>query len=208
MNCEDLYTDRQWKVCQAFATFVARRTEAGKVSDNKHNTAARESQTKPVPMLLWCFFCVHRCNWSKWFLAHSWSRWSTAWRQSGGGWGSSTLRSLPTYWAAARLSQVPAAHMGALWRGSRRCGRLMSCSCFGFPRRMPGVPGCRAGRADASGERGAGTAAAYEPPSQHLWGPDYGVDGERGYDFCEVCTNSPGHPLPSCPLENTKVFQV
>lgn len=56
MNCEDLYTDRQWKVCQAFATFVARRTEAGKVSDNKHNMAARESQTKPVPMLLWCFF--------------------------------------------------------------------------------------------------------------------------------------------------------
>uniref|UniRef100_A0A674MQ56 Acyl-CoA thioesterase 11b n=1 Tax=Takifugu rubripes TaxID=31033 RepID=A0A674MQ56_TAKRU len=31
VNCEDLYTDRQWKVCQAFATFVARRTEAGKV---------------------------------------------------------------------------------------------------------------------------------------------------------------------------------
>lgn len=58
MNCEDLYTDRQWKVCQAFATFVARRTEAGKVSDNKHNMAARESQTKPVPTLLWCFFFV------------------------------------------------------------------------------------------------------------------------------------------------------
>lgn len=31
MTCEDLYTDRQWKVCHAFATFVARRTEAGKV---------------------------------------------------------------------------------------------------------------------------------------------------------------------------------
>lgn len=70
----------------------------------------------------------------------------------------------------------------------------MPCSCFGSPRRMPGVPGCRAGRADASGERGAGTAAAYQPPSQHLWGPDYGVDGERGYDFCEVCTNSLDHP--------------
>uniref|UniRef100_A0A8C9XPM6 Acyl-coenzyme A thioesterase 11 n=1 Tax=Sander lucioperca TaxID=283035 RepID=A0A8C9XPM6_SANLU len=27
VNCEDLYTDRQWKVCHAFATFVARRTE-------------------------------------------------------------------------------------------------------------------------------------------------------------------------------------
>lgn len=75
----------------------------------------------------------------------------------------------------------------------------MSCSCFGFPRRMPGVPGRRDGRADASGERGAGTAAAYQPPSQHLWGPDYGVDGERGYDFCKVCTNSPDHPLRSYP---------
>lgn len=31
VNCEDLYTDRQWRVCHAFATFVARRTEAGKV---------------------------------------------------------------------------------------------------------------------------------------------------------------------------------
>ncbi|XP_013763678.1 acyl-coenzyme A thioesterase 11-like, partial [Pundamilia nyererei] len=31
VTCEDLYTDRQWKVCHAFATFVARRTEAGKV---------------------------------------------------------------------------------------------------------------------------------------------------------------------------------
>uniref|UniRef100_A0A3Q3JZ81 Acyl-coenzyme A thioesterase 11 n=1 Tax=Monopterus albus TaxID=43700 RepID=A0A3Q3JZ81_MONAL len=31
VTCEDLYTDRLWKVCHAFATFVARRTEAGKV---------------------------------------------------------------------------------------------------------------------------------------------------------------------------------
>jgi len=35
VNCEDLYTDRQWKVCHAFATFVARRTEAGKVRDTQ-----------------------------------------------------------------------------------------------------------------------------------------------------------------------------
>lgn len=35
MTCEDLYTDRQWKICHAFATFVARRTEAGKVRGNK-----------------------------------------------------------------------------------------------------------------------------------------------------------------------------
>lgn len=31
VTCEDLYTDKQWKVCHAFATFVAKRTEAGKV---------------------------------------------------------------------------------------------------------------------------------------------------------------------------------
>ncbi|KAM8888570.1 acyl-coenzyme A thioesterase 11b isoform 2-T2 [Synchiropus picturatus] len=31
VTCEDLYTNKHWKVCQAFATFVARRTEAGKV---------------------------------------------------------------------------------------------------------------------------------------------------------------------------------
>ncbi|XP_068599160.1 acyl-coenzyme A thioesterase 11b isoform X2 [Brachionichthys hirsutus] len=31
VTCEDLYTDSQWNVCHAFATFVARRTEAGKV---------------------------------------------------------------------------------------------------------------------------------------------------------------------------------
>ncbi|XP_035279046.1 acyl-coenzyme A thioesterase 11 [Anguilla anguilla] len=31
VSCEDLFTDRQWRVCQAFATFVARRSEAGKV---------------------------------------------------------------------------------------------------------------------------------------------------------------------------------
>ncbi|XP_051949952.1 acyl-coenzyme A thioesterase 11-like isoform X2 [Xyrauchen texanus] len=31
VSCEDLFSDRQWKVCHAFATFVARRTEAGKI---------------------------------------------------------------------------------------------------------------------------------------------------------------------------------
>ncbi|KAG5851239.1 acyl-coenzyme A thioesterase 11b [Anguilla rostrata] len=31
VSCEDLFSDQQWKVCHAFATFVARRTEAGKV---------------------------------------------------------------------------------------------------------------------------------------------------------------------------------
>lgn len=38
VTCEDLYTGRQWKVCHAFATFVARRTETGKVKllEKKH----------------------------------------------------------------------------------------------------------------------------------------------------------------------------
>ncbi|KAM3876166.1 acyl-coenzyme A thioesterase 11b [Diretmus argenteus] len=31
VTCEDLYTNKLWKVCRAFGTFVARRTEAGKV---------------------------------------------------------------------------------------------------------------------------------------------------------------------------------
>lgn len=57
MNCEDLYTDRQWKVCHAFATFVARRTEVGKVCGDEHNMAARESQIKTFSKLLW-FLCV------------------------------------------------------------------------------------------------------------------------------------------------------
>lgn len=54
------------------------------------------------------FVCVvtHRCSWSRWFLAHKWSRWSTALQRSGGGWGSSMLRSLQTYWAAAQLNWV------------------------------------------------------------------------------------------------------
>lgn len=37
MTCEDLYADRQWKVCHAFATFVARRTGAGKVTGEGGN---------------------------------------------------------------------------------------------------------------------------------------------------------------------------
>lgn len=37
VTCEDLYTDRQWNICHAFATFVARRTEAGKVRENNQN---------------------------------------------------------------------------------------------------------------------------------------------------------------------------
>lgn len=31
VSCEDLYSGRHWRVCQAFATFVAKRTDANKV---------------------------------------------------------------------------------------------------------------------------------------------------------------------------------
>lgn len=93
----------------------------------------------------------------------------------------------------------------ALCSSARRCGWLMPSPCFGALRRMPGVPGGRrASRADESGERGAGAATAYKPPSQHLWGPDHGLDGECGYNFCKVCANrqpsyqrSLEHSLPS-----------
>jgi len=52
---------------------------------------------------------------------------------------------------------------------------------------MPGVPGRCAGRADAGGECGAGASATCQPSSQHLWGPDHGLDGECGYNCSEVC---------------------
>lgn len=42
VTCEDLYTDKQWKVCHAFATFVARRTEAGKVRGKNHSGKKRQ----------------------------------------------------------------------------------------------------------------------------------------------------------------------
>lgn len=208
MNCEDLYTDRQWKVCQAFATFVARRTEAGKVSDNQHNMAARESQTKAVPTLLFVVFFLCAQVQLKQVIPRTQleqMEYSLAAERR-------RMRLLHAEIITDLLSSSTAqpgtgsTHGGSVTQW--RCGQLTSWSCFGFPRRMPGVPGRRAGREDASGERGAGAAAAYEPPSQHLWWPDHGVDGERGYDFCKVCTNSLNHPLPSYPLENTKVFQV
>ena len=31
VNCEDLFSDSHWRVCQAFATFVTQRTMGGKV---------------------------------------------------------------------------------------------------------------------------------------------------------------------------------
>ncbi|XP_017350950.1 acyl-coenzyme A thioesterase 11 isoform X3 [Ictalurus punctatus] len=36
VSCEDLYSNRHWKVCQAFATFVARRTGKDKVRPKVH----------------------------------------------------------------------------------------------------------------------------------------------------------------------------
>ncbi len=141
-----------------------------------------------------CVFCVYRYSWSRWFLAHKWSRWSTAWQQSGGGWGSSMQRWLQTYWATAQLTLVQAVHAGfyntelglavapfKIW--------LIKSPCFcALTRRMPGVWGRCASRADTSGECGAGAAATCKPSSQHLWGPNHGLDGECSYDFSMVCT--------------------
>ncbi|KAM9762355.1 acyl-coenzyme A thioesterase 11b isoform 2-T2 [Menidia menidia] len=44
VSCEDLYTGRRWKVCQAFATFVARRTETGKVQLDQVSPRAQREQ--------------------------------------------------------------------------------------------------------------------------------------------------------------------
>ncbi|XP_056270287.1 acyl-coenzyme A thioesterase 11b isoform X2 [Pseudoliparis swirei] len=48
VNCEDLYTDRQWKVCHAFATFVARRTEAGKMEQMEYSLAAERRRMRLI----------------------------------------------------------------------------------------------------------------------------------------------------------------
>lgn len=55
VTCEDLYTDRQWKICHAFATFVARRTEAGKVRKNNRNV---EPSYFSIPRACVCFACA------------------------------------------------------------------------------------------------------------------------------------------------------
>lgn len=60
------------------------------------------------------------------------------------------------------------------------------CFCA-LTRRMPGVSGCCASREDTSGECGAGATATCQPPSQHLRGPDHGLDGECGYNCSMVC---------------------
>lgn len=140
-----------------------------------------------------CVLRVHRYSWSRWFLAHKWSRWSTAWRQSGGGWGSSMLRSLQTYWTAAQLNWVQAIDLGLYntalgWAAAPFTIWLTKAPLFcALTRWMPGVSGRCACRADTSGECGAGATATCQPPSQHLWRPDHGLDGECGYNRSKVC---------------------
>ncbi|KAL4608256.1 acyl-coenzyme A thioesterase 11 [Arapaima gigas] len=46
VSCEDLFADQQWKVCNAFATFVARRTEEGKVQLKQVIPLTQEEQTE------------------------------------------------------------------------------------------------------------------------------------------------------------------
>ncbi|XP_026881060.2 acyl-coenzyme A thioesterase 11b isoform X2 [Electrophorus electricus] len=42
VTCEDLYSSRQWSVCHAFSTFVARRPEAGKLKQVIPHTQAEQ----------------------------------------------------------------------------------------------------------------------------------------------------------------------
>lgn len=53
-----------------------------------------------------------------------------------------------------------------------------------------------AGREDPGRERGAGPAPARQPPGQHLWGPDHGLDGERGHHRSQVRGE---RTAPACP---------
>lgn len=49
VTCENLYNDLQWKVCQAYATFVARGSDMGKVS--LHRTVRCDCEVRtPAPM--------------------------------------------------------------------------------------------------------------------------------------------------------------
>lgn len=140
------------------------------------------------------WLCVFRYSWSRWFLTHKWSRWSTAWQQRGGGWGSSMLRSLQIYWAAAQLNWVRTRgfitqHLTRRLYHFKICLITAAWLSFFFctlTRRMPGVSQRRASWADTSGECRAGVTSTCQSPSQHLRGPDYGLDGERCNDCSEV----------------------
>lgn len=55
-------------------------------------------------------------------------------------------------------------------------------------RRMSGVHRCSGSWENTSGERGAGLTSTCQPPGQHLWRPDHGVDGECGYNCSKVWT--------------------
>uniref|UniRef100_A0A8C9TXY1 Acyl-coenzyme A thioesterase 11 n=1 Tax=Scleropages formosus TaxID=113540 RepID=A0A8C9TXY1_SCLFO len=46
VSCEDLFANRQWKVCNAFATFVARHTDEGKVQLKQVMPQTQEEQTE------------------------------------------------------------------------------------------------------------------------------------------------------------------
>lgn len=57
VTCEDLYTDRQWKICHAFATFVARRTEAGKVNYRHKCSFPNTCSVSPEVFFFFCVTC-------------------------------------------------------------------------------------------------------------------------------------------------------
>lgn len=190
VTCEDLYTDRQWKICHAFATFVARRTEAGKVRKNGRNM---EPSYSSIPWACVRFVCTGTAEASD-------SSYTNGADGVQPGSGAEEDEAHPC-WDHYRPTEQQHSSTGyrqqtqgfstqhlARWRHHHlKRDRLKPLVFSVLTRRMPGVSGRRASREDTSGERGAGATATCEPPSQHLRGPDHGLDGECGYDCSMVC---------------------
>lgn len=63
--------------------------------------------------------------------------------------------------------------------------RLTSLPCS-LTRSRQGLQQHGASREDPSGERGTGAASSCQPSGQYLWGPDHGLDGERGHHRSQV----------------------
>lgn len=134
---------------------------------------------------------VHRYSWSRSFRTRRRSRWSTAWQQSGGGWGSFMLRSSQTFSAAVQPNWVRVMDQ-ALKTQMDTCipSRELFCFCT-TARRMSGVSGRCSCWTHVCGECGAGAPTSCQPPGQHLRGADNGLDGECGHNFSKVwCLNS------------------
>lgn len=63
---------------------------------------------------------------------------------------------------------------------------LLICLPSSLTRSGQGLQQYGASREDPSGECGAGAASSCQSPRQYLWGPDHGLDGERGHHCSQV----------------------